>query len=297
MEGLCDGIDLNLGCPQKIARRGRYGAFLLEERALLRELVGTMHCHAAVPISVKIRLLESGVGETVDLARMLQGAGASLLTVHGRTRLQKGMLSGAADWDAIGAVRRAVSIPVVANGGVDSAEALSRCLATTGCAGVMVAEAALENPAIFEGAPVGARQPALAAELIDIAAAQPAPRRHLKQHLFQMLYAGLHVHTDLRGALDRARSLDEMRSVVRELDARPAGREGPFCSAADGYTSWYRRHDHEHWKRPQLDGRVGCKERAAARDSVECDEEMPWMDPGMFDGAGGESASESRAPT
>ena len=83
----CNAVDLNLGCPQKIAKRGRYGAWLLHERELLKEIVSTLHCHLDCPVTCKIRLAQednfqssrASISETVDLARMLQGAGASLI--------------------------------------------------------------------------------------------------------------------------------------------------------------------------------------------------------------------------
>ena len=188
----CDAVDLNLGCPQRIAKRGHYGAFLLEERELLSELVGTLHCHADVPVTCKIRLLDS-LSETIDVARLLQAHGASLLAVHGRTKEQKGAHCGAADWARVKAVADAVSIPVLANGGISSSDDTERCIAATGADGVLVGEAALENPAIFEGGRVGDAQGALAEEYLGIAGQQPTPLMGVKQHLFQMLYAGLQV--------------------------------------------------------------------------------------------------------
>ena len=69
-----------------------------------------------------------------------------------------------------------------------------------------------------------------------------------KQHIFTLCYAGLQVHTDLRGRMHKAREVVEIAEIVRELQARPRGVAGPFCSAPDAYTAWYHRHKWEWWK-------------------------------------------------
>ena len=133
----CDAVDINFGCPQKIAKRGHYGAWLSDEPQLQQQLVGALHCHLDVPVTVKIRLQAAGRSATVDYARMLQSAGASVIAVHGRTREQKGAVQGSADWAEIAAVKAAVSVPVLANGGVYAPSDAARVLEATGCDGVM----------------------------------------------------------------------------------------------------------------------------------------------------------------
>ena len=151
----CSAVDINFGCPQKIAKRGHYGAWLSDEPQLQQKLVGTLHCHLDCPVTVKIRVQEAGKSATVDYARMLQAAGASVIAVHGRTREQKGLQQGAADWEMIRAVKEAVSVPVFANGGIFTAADVRRCLEATGADGVMAGEALLEDPALFEGMRLG----------------------------------------------------------------------------------------------------------------------------------------------
>ena len=313
----CDAVDINLGCPQRIAKRGRFGAYLLEEFEpcapavgespssrcsdwpLLREMVGTLHCHLDVPVTCKIRVLDDPQ-RTIELARMLQDAGCSLLTVHGRTLAQKGRETGAVDWAAIARVRQAVSIPVLANGGVETAADMARCLAETGCDGVMLAEAALENPSVFEGGAAGAAQEALALEylgLVEVGAVGRYSARlgEAKQHIFTLCYAGLQVHTDLRGRMHRAREVAEIAEIVRELQARPRGVAGPFCSAPDAYTAWYHRHKWEWWKHEAGKGVNVCKQYGedgvlqekggggAPPPADEPEEQLePWLEEGLF---------------
>lgn len=83
-----DYIDLNLGCPQRIAKRGYYGAFLMDNLGLVKQLVTAAATQLKTPVSVKIRLFPE-LQTTIDYALMLQQAGASLLAVHGRTRDMK----------------------------------------------------------------------------------------------------------------------------------------------------------------------------------------------------------------
>lgn len=143
-----DAIDLNFGCPQGIARKGRYGAFLLDEPDVMVALVKTLAEGLQVPVTAKLRLLPER-SEAIQLCKRLEEAGASVIALHGRTRSQNKHLSGRADWDAIREAVDALSVPVIANGGIFSRDDADACLAHTGAAAVMSSEALLENPALF----------------------------------------------------------------------------------------------------------------------------------------------------
>ncbi|KAI8471105.1 MAG: dihydrouridine synthase-domain-containing protein [Monoraphidium minutum] len=145
----CDWVDLNLGCPQRIAKKGYYGAFLMDDLDLVQRMVSTAAASLRVPVSCKIRLFPD-LEKTVAYARMLQAAGCSLLGIHGRTRDMKDTTANRANWDAIRAVRAAVRIPVIANGDVRCLDDARRLMAHTGADGVMSAEPLLYYPALFD---------------------------------------------------------------------------------------------------------------------------------------------------
>lgn len=141
-------IDFNAGCPvPKIVKNGD-GAALLNDLSRLEAIVRRMKAVSIKPVHVKIRLgWDAGHRVAVEAAKRIEAAGADVLTVHGRTR--EAFYSGAADWPAIAEVKAAVSLPVVANGDIDSPEAAAVALAATGADGLMVGRGAIGNPFIF----------------------------------------------------------------------------------------------------------------------------------------------------
>lgn len=93
-------FDLNLGCPQDIAKRGKYGSYLQEHWSTIAALISTLHQQLDIPITAKIRVFEDRE-KTIAYAKMIEAAGAQVLTVHGRLREQRGHKTGLADWDII----------------------------------------------------------------------------------------------------------------------------------------------------------------------------------------------------
>ncbi|KAL6859603.1 dihydrouridine synthase domain-containing protein [Trichoderma novae-zelandiae] len=150
----CDAVDLNLGCPQGIARKGHYGAFLQEDQDLVFQLINTLHRELPIPVTAKIRVLETKE-KTLEYAQTVLKAGASILTVHGRRREQKGHLTGVADWDMIRFLRDNLPPETVlfANGNILQPGDLQRCLEATGADGIMSAEGNLSDPGLFGNPP------------------------------------------------------------------------------------------------------------------------------------------------
>ncbi|KAL8734610.1 MAG: hypothetical protein Q9181_003144 [Wetmoreana brouardii] len=148
----CDGVDLNLGCPQGIARKGHYGSFLQESPSLIHSMVSTLAENLDVPVTAKMRILDTKE-DTLRYARLLLDAGASWIAVHGRRREQKGHETGLADWSVIRYLREILPKETVifANGNVLGCHDLDKCLEVTGADGVMSAEGNLCDPGIFAG--------------------------------------------------------------------------------------------------------------------------------------------------
>ncbi len=143
-----DIIDINMGCPTpKIVKNGE-GAALMLKPNLVRSIVGEVVKAVSVPVTVKMRAgWDENSINAVEIAKLAEGAGASGVTVHGRTRSQ--LYSGRSDWGIIRRVKRGVGIPVVGNGDIFSDRDARRMLAETGCDGVMIGRASLGNPWIF----------------------------------------------------------------------------------------------------------------------------------------------------
>ena len=110
-------IDLNLGCPQKIAKKGNYGAYLLPDKALIVRLLTAMVTQLDCPITAKVRCLSTD-DETLELCRAIEACGVSMITVHGRTVDSNKLFVGPCDWEIIRKVKSSLSIPVIANGGI-----------------------------------------------------------------------------------------------------------------------------------------------------------------------------------
>lgn len=147
-EKLCS-IDLNMGCPApKIAGNGD-GSALMRDPALAGRIVRATVDASHVPVSVKFRKGWNAESENAEeFARVCEENGAAFLTIHGRTREQ--MYAGLADRACMARVKRAVKIPVIANGDVHDAKSALDTLRETGCDGVMIGRGALGNPFVFE---------------------------------------------------------------------------------------------------------------------------------------------------
>ncbi|MBT3538629.1 tRNA dihydrouridine synthase DusB [bacterium] len=145
-----DGIDINMGCPvPKIAGKAGAGAALMKDPQRAEAIVKALKkANLDVPISVKTRLGWSDDSDILEFAKMLENAGADLISIHGRTRQQG--YSGEANWERIGEVKKLLKIPVLANGDMKDGGDMKCCLENTGADGVMIGRAALGNPWILK---------------------------------------------------------------------------------------------------------------------------------------------------
>ena len=143
-----DILDINMGCPVPKVVNNQEGSALMKNPKLVGEIVSKVSKAIKKPLTVKIRkgFTEKSVN-AVEIAKIVEDAGASAIAVHGRTREQ--YYAGVADWEIIRQVKEAVSIPVIGNGDVDSPERAKALVEQTGCDGIMIGRASRGNPWIF----------------------------------------------------------------------------------------------------------------------------------------------------
>lgn len=148
LENKPDIIDINMGCPApKISSNGS-GSALMKNPRLCGEIVKAVTAVTDIPVTVKIRKgWDDDSVNAVEVAKICESAGAAAITVHGRTRQQ--YYKPPVDYDIIRAVRESVSVPVIANGDIDSAKRAKEVMNITGCDLVMIGRATLGNPWIF----------------------------------------------------------------------------------------------------------------------------------------------------
>ena len=178
-------LDINMGCPvPKIVRNGE-GSALMNQPKLVHEIVSKTVKAIQKPVTVKIR---KGFNDesinAVEIAKIIEDAGAAAVAVHGRTREQ--YYSGKADWDIIRQVKEAVSIPVIGNGDVVSGESALAMMHETGCDGVMIGRGAQGNPWIFS-------------ELVEYEKTGVMPERPSNEELKEMMLRHARLQIQYKG--------------------------------------------------------------------------------------------------
>lgn len=142
-------IDINMGCPAKKVCKVSAGSALLKDEALVKKILSAVVQAVDIPVTLKIRTgWDRENKNAITIAQIAEDCGIQALTIHGRTRADK--YQGQAEYDTIKAVKKTVSIPIIANGDIDSGQKAQQVLDYTGADAIMIGRSALGNPWIFK---------------------------------------------------------------------------------------------------------------------------------------------------
>lgn len=233
---ICDNykvsfIDINMGCPvPKVALRSQAGSSLMKNPERAYDIVKSVVDSVNVPVTVKIRSgWDSNSINAVEIAKVVEKAGASMITVHPRTRAQG--YSGQADWSIIKSVKESVSIPVIGNGDIKSYLDAKRMLDETLCDGIMIGRAAIGNPWIIKECVDYLENGNLPSE-ISLSDRVDMIKKHIKYLLLikpskvVVLEMRMHISKYLKGIkgsnyvnslINKADSIDEIYSILDEF--------------------------------------------------------------------------------
>jgi len=192
-----DVCDINMGCPANKVLKGCAGAALMGDLDLARAIIRKVRSRLSIPLTVKFRLgLDDSRKNFLELGRICEGEGAAAVAMHGRTARQ--MYTGRADWDRIAELKAALSIPVVGNGDIETAQDALDMFEKTGCDAVMCGRATMKNPWIFR-------------QIADRLAGRPAREATLEERRDLMLH---HFSAIERLAFDPREALHKLRTMT-----------------------------------------------------------------------------------
>jgi len=219
-----DGIDINMGCPvPKIAGKSLAGAALMKHQDKAVEIIKKIKAeNLGVPLSIKTRLGWGSENDILEFAPKLEQAGADLITIHGRTKTQG--YSGKANWEKIREVKKILSIPVIANGDINSPEDMQKCLELTGADGVMIGRSALGNPWIFtDRIPEKKELVGIILKHADLHLKRYGEktintfRKHLAYYFKGDRVFGIENLKEIKSRLVRVGSMNELKEILGEL--------------------------------------------------------------------------------
>lgn len=223
-----DLIDLNLGCPVTQVLKQGAGAALLKRPAKIKEIIEAMVSSTEKPVTAKMRIgFKKDKEVTVKIAKIIEEAGASAITVHARTVGQG--YSGKADWRFIKAVKEAVNIPVIGNGDVTNGKQAKAMLDQTNCDGIMIGRAARGDPAIFvrvkkyleDGTimdmPTKEEKKKIFFEYLSLAEKFNLLSPHIVMQRAQEFTKSIRESRHLRERLNKARSIEDIKRAMLEF--------------------------------------------------------------------------------
>lgn len=230
-----DFIDINMGCPApKITKNGE-GSALLKNPELIGEIVHEVAKGLSKPLTIKIRKgFDDEHINAVQVAKIIEQAGASAIALHGRTREQ--FYSGVADWDIIKEVKKNINIPLIGNGDIRTPEDAKRMMEYTGCDAVLIARAAQGNPWIFKRTvhylETGELLPEpnfeervevilKHAKMLEAYKGQYVGIREMRSHLTNYV-RGVHGATELRRLMTSVETYDDIKRLLDECLERLA---------------------------------------------------------------------------
>ncbi len=223
------GIDINMGCPvHKIFSNGE-GSALMRSPNLIYDIVKSVSRATILPCTVKMRLgIDQSSINVLECAKAAEEAGASLITVHGRTRAE--LYSGKANWDMIAKVKESLHIPVIANGDIVTADDAVRVLEITGADGIAIGRGAVGDPFVFakitaalEGReytePTMDERTSLALMQLTVAAEEKGEEvavREARKQIAQY-FRSFRGAAELRAKINRATTVAEVKAAIEKL--------------------------------------------------------------------------------